>query len=89
MSAYVGGMANIKKPLQDQPGGAPIGSRQGGAPDAPKATDLLEKGKVHRAPTERERLIRDPNLNQAGNDRGSADQVQGSQTGNDVDPIPE
>ena len=72
----------------DQPGGAPIGSRQGGAPDAPKATDALEAGKVHRTKTERAKLIRDPNLNQAGNDRGS-DQVQGSQTGNDVDPIPE
>lgn len=73
----------------DQPGGAPIGSRQGGAPDAPKAPDTLEKGKVHRTKTERAKLIRDPNLNQAGNDRGSADQVQGSQTGNDVDSIPE
>lgn len=73
----------------DQPGGAPIGSRQGGAPDAPKATDTLEKGKVHRTATERAKLSRDPNLNQAGNDRGSADQVQGSQTGNDIDPVPE
>jgi len=35
------------------------------------------------------RPIRDPNLNQAGNERGSADQEQGSQTGNDVDLVPE
>jgi hypothetical protein len=79
----------MAKRSSDQPGGDPIGNRQGDAPDAPKATDVLEKGKVHRRATERERLIRDPNLNQAGNDRGSGDQVQGSQTGNDVDPIPE
>jgi hypothetical protein len=49
---------------------------------------VLEEGKVHRTRTERARLIRDRNLNPAGNERGSADQVQGSQTGNDVDPIP-
>ena len=79
----------MAKQSSDKPGGAPIGSRQGGAPDAPKATDTLEKGKVHRTATERERLIRDPNLNQAGNDRGSADQAQGSQTGSDIDPVPE
>ena len=40
-------------------------------------------------PGERERLIRDPNLNQADNSRGSEDQTQGSQTGNDIDPVPE
>jgi hypothetical protein len=40
-------------------------------------------------PTGRDQLIRDPNLNQADNGRGSADQTQGSQTGNDVDPVPE
>ena len=79
----------MPKERTDQPGGAPIGSRQGGAPEEPKATDVLDTGKVHRTRTERRKLIRDPNLNQAGNDRGSADQVQGSQTGNDVDPIPE
>jgi len=39
--------------------------------------------------TEREELIRDPNRNQAGNERGSLDQTQGSQTGSDIDPIPE
>ena len=79
-------MANRRK---TEAGGAPIGSQQGGAPDAPKATDTLESGKVHRTRTERRKLMEDPNLNQAGNDRGSADQVQGSQTGNDIDPIPE
>ena len=78
----------MAKQSKDQPGGAPIGSRQGGAPDASKETDTLEVGKVRRTSTERQRLVRDPNVNQAGNDRGS-DQVQGSQTGNDVDPIPE
>jgi len=72
-----------------EPGGAPIGSRQGGAPQGPKATDALESGKVHRTRTERTKLMEDPNLNQAGNDRGSGDQVQGSQTGNDIDTIPE
>jgi len=33
--------------------------------------------------------MRDPNANQAGNDKGSGDQAQGSQTGNDIDPVPE
>jgi hypothetical protein len=79
----------MPKDRTDQPGGAPIGSRQGGAPDAPKETDTLETGKVHRTRTERAKLIRDPNLNQAGNDRGSSDQGQGSQTGNDIDQIPD
>jgi hypothetical protein len=84
---------------KNEPGGAPIASRQGGAPDAPKATDTLQGGKVHRTRTERRsaergeserrKLMEDPNLNQAGNDRGSADQVQGSQTGSDIDPIPD
>ena len=77
-------MANIKRPA-DQTGGAPIGSRQGGAPDAPNETELNEVGRVHRTQTERGELSRDPNLNQAGNDRGSEDQTQGSQTGNDID----
>ncbi|MCA1827111.1 MAG: hypothetical protein ABR567_08955 [Myxococcales bacterium] len=81
-------MADIKKPLQQQPGGAPIGSRQGGAPDLPKDADLLEQGRPHRTRSEKERekLSRDPNLNQAGNDRGSLDQTQGSQTGNEILP---
>lgn len=78
----------MAKRSSNQPGGAPIGSRQGGAPDAPKATDALEKGRVRRTATERERLAEDPNANQAGNERGSGDQAQGSQTGNDIDPIP-
>jgi len=79
----------MAKRSSDQPGGAPIRSRQGGAPDAPKGTDALERGRARRTATEREKLIDDPNLNQAGNERGSGDQVQGSQTGNDIDPIPE
>ena len=81
-------MANIKRP-QEQPGGAPIGSRQGGAPAQPNETELNDQGRVHKTRTERARLIENPNLNQAGNDRGSEDQTQGSQTGNDVDTIPE
>jgi len=79
----------MAKRRSDQPGRAPIGNRRGGAPDARKSTDTLETGKAHRTATERERLMRDPNLNQAGNERGSGDQAQGSQTGNDVDPVPE
>jgi hypothetical protein len=75
-------MENIKP---GQPGGNPIGSRQGGAPEASKETDVLEQGRPHRTRTERKRLIDDPNLNQAGNDRGSADNTQGSQTGNEID----
>jgi hypothetical protein len=79
-------MAKIKHP-EGQSGRAPIGNRQGGAPDARK--DLNEAGGPHRAGTERERLREDPNLNQAGNDRGSEDNTLGSQTGNDIDLIPE
>jgi hypothetical protein len=44
---------------------------------------------AHPAHTPREELIRDPNLNQADNRRGSLDQTQGSQTGSEVDLIPE
>jgi hypothetical protein len=73
----------------EQPDGASIGSRQGGRREERERTDAPGTGKAHRTPTERERLMQDPNLNQAGNDRGSGDQVQGSQTGSDVDPIPE
>jgi hypothetical protein len=43
----------------------------------------------HPAHDPREELIRDPNLNQADNWRGSLDQTQGSQTGSEVDLIPE
>lgn len=81
-------MANIKNPI-GQAGGQPIGSRQGGAPEAKKDTELNEAGRPHRSRKERARLIEDPNLNQAGNDRGSLDQTQGSQTGNDIDAIPD
>lgn len=81
-------MANIKNPL-GQAGGAPIGSRQGGAPEARKETELNEVGRPHRTSKERARLIDEPNLNQAGNERGSEDNTQGSQTGNDIDLIPE
>jgi hypothetical protein len=94
-----GGGLDVANEVKNEPGGAAIASGQGGAPDAPKATDALEAGKVHRTRTERRirerrtserrQLMEDPNLNQAGNDRGSADQMQGSQTANDVDPIPE
>jgi len=56
--------------------------------DAPKATRAVETPKAHRAPTEREELIHNPNFNQAGNEAGSRDQSQGSQTGNDIDIVP-
>jgi len=84
-------MANIKDNglNEGQPGGAPIGSRQGGAPDKRDEAALNEVGRPHPTRTERERLSRNPDLNQAGNSRGSQDQTQGSQTGSDVDPIPE
>ena len=78
----------MTRKTSSQAGGAPIGSRQGGAPDASKAADTLEQGRAHRTLTEREKLIENPNLNQAGNEAGSRDQSQGSQTGNDVDTIP-
>jgi hypothetical protein len=68
-----------------KPGGGPIGSRQGGAPDALKETSLNETGRPHRTRTERAALIEDPNLNQAGNARGSQDNTDGLQTGNEVD----
>lgn len=63
-----------------------IGKGQGGAPDAAKETSLNETGRVHRTSTERQRLIENPNLNQAGNERGSHDEPEsGSQTGADID----
>ena len=74
---------------EGQPGGAPIGSRQGGAPDRANETELNETGRPHRTRTERGELSRNPDLNQADNSRGSQDQTQGSQTGNDIDLIPE
>jgi hypothetical protein len=81
-------MANIQDLNEGQPGGAPIGSRQGGTPDERSDTDLNEAGRPHRTRTERGELSRNPDLNQADNARGSQDQTQGSQTGSDVDLIP-
>jgi hypothetical protein len=77
-----------RRSTTDEPGGKPIGSRQGGAPIA-KGLDQIEAGKVHKTRTERSALIENPNLNQAGNEAGSFDQAQGSQTGKDVDLVPE
>jgi len=74
-------MDNTIKPA----GGAAIGSRQGGAPEASKETSLNETGRPHRTRTERAALIENPNLNQAGNERGSQDNTDGLQTGNEVD----
>lgn len=67
------------------PGGAPIGSRQGGTPDASDQTALNEQGRAHHTRTERAALIRDPNFDQAGHERGSQDRSQDSQTGNEAD----
>jgi hypothetical protein len=78
--AHLSDMDNLRKP-----GGAPIGSRQGGAPEATKETSLNETGRAHHTRTERGALTQNPNLNQAGNERGSQDQTDGLQTGNDVD----
>jgi hypothetical protein len=58
-------------------------------PDKRHPPETGEPGERRRGERERERLIRDPNLNQAGNERGSLDQTQGSQTGSDVDTAPE
>jgi hypothetical protein len=55
---------------------------------APAPTHAGKPGHSHKH-TEREELMHDPNLNQAENWHGSADQTQGSQTGNDIDLIPE
>ncbi|TMA21809.1 MAG: hypothetical protein E6J62_08195 [Deltaproteobacteria bacterium] len=64
-------------------------TKKSGAPDAPKASGTLDTGRPpHRNPTEREELIHNPNYNQAGNEAGSGDQAQGSQTGNDIDTVP-
>ncbi len=51
-------MANItpKGPgALDQPSGLPIGSRQGGTPDAANPDDILSQGQVHRTRTEKKR----------------------------------
>jgi hypothetical protein len=58
-------------------------------PGKPEELDMDEAGGPQRSPSERAELIRNPNLNQADNWRGSQDQTQGSQTGNDVDQIPD
>ena len=83
-------MANIKTPTTpaERPSGGQGGTVPSGAPDSPKETELNEVGRPHRTRTEkaREKLIRDPNLNQAGNDRGSGDQTRGAQEGNEVLP---
>jgi hypothetical protein len=55
-------------------------------PRRPKQNEAGEHLERHH---EREKLVHDPNLNQAGNWRGSLDQTQGSQTGNDIDVVPE
>ena len=58
-------------------------------PERQNETELTEVGRPHRARSEREELMRNPDLNQADNSRGSQDQTQGSQTGSDIDPVPE
>jgi len=84
-------MANVKNRGMStgQPGGPSIGSRQGGAPERQNETEINEAGRAHRTRTEREELMRNPDLNQADDSRGSQDQTQGSQTGSDIDPVPE
>ena len=62
-------MAKKKQPKQ----------RPGGHLHDPKETDVPGYSK------ERAKLINDPNLNQAGNERGSMDQAEGGQTGKDID----
>jgi len=84
-------MANVKDrdEITGQPGGAPIGSRHGGATERENPTGIGEAGRPGRMRTEREELMRNPDLNQADNSRGSQDQTQGSQTGSEIDPVPE
>lgn len=48
-----------------------------------EARMTIEETRAHL--TERERLLDDPNFNQAGNGAGSGDQSSGSQTGADID----
>src|SRR4051812_46869417 len=90
-SAQLRSMAKIKSGgvNETEAGGAPIGSRQGGAPDRLNETELNETGRPHRTRTERGELQRNPDLNQADNSRGSQDQTQGSQTGSDIDVAPD
>ena len=56
---------------------------------APRPPDPARPGDHIQKHRERDKLIHDPNLNQAGNGRGSLDQTEGSQTGSDIDLIPE
>jgi hypothetical protein len=65
--------------------GGPAGERHPLA----RGLDEIEAGKVKKKRTERTELIHDPNHNQAGNDAGSRDKMQGSQTGSEVDLVPE
>ena len=58
------------------------------ASDASKRAEKAGTATAHRTPSEREELIHNPNYNQAGNEAGSSDQTQGSQTGNDIDTVP-
>ena len=47
---------------------------------------VSEEDSAERPSVERQKLIDNPNLNQAGNDRGSHDEpATGSQTGSDID----
>ena len=64
-------------------------SRNNGAGPRPRRPSAHERPRHQHTEPERNKLIHDPNLNQAGNDRGSLDQTQGSQTGNDIDTVPE
>ena len=73
-NVHVPWMADTKNPSE------PEQARESGQSRAPGP---------HAAHDPREELIRDPNLNQADNWRGSLDQTQGSQTGSEVDLIPE
>jgi hypothetical protein len=58
-------------------------------PEPDQPTNRNRTPGPHPAHNPREELIRDPNLNQADNWRGSLDQTQGSQTGSEIDLIPE
>ncbi len=56
-------------------------------PKGARAEKILpEEDPAERPSVERQKLIDNPNLNQAGNDRGSHDEpATGSQTGSDID----
>ncbi len=62
------------------------GNAKAAAPEMSEETGLNETGRVQRPSPELQKLIDNPNLNQAGNDRGSHDEPEtGSQTGADID----